>query len=451
MFLHSALVIAQIVAAAPAPNMTELAPAAPPTAEVSPEAARSEEARQFYANQEYVRAAQAYELLYRDVSAAKYLFNAAAAREAAGHDAHAYVALQRYLDHPGLTADERARAEARLASLRNRTTAIQIRLTPTPRPSGLAVVLSRADVEPLQLDSDALDALDRRGIIEIWAEVGTWMVEAEAPGHRKSQVSLESIAGASQTLELTLAPALSVNRQAEAKGSVVVRIGARKLPTDLSLLFRRDSVLLREIPTELESTWEIPTGTWYVGASSRDFVASPVPADVSRDKPLTVSLALQRTTASKLKLGIGGASAGTLGVLGIYLAVQSSSTELSRGPDSLLAMKFSAGASLGLALGFGAGAMIMHARKLSERTRISTTAGVGAGLAACGGIILAVVLSTRSSDSGENVRRFTSQELNGYAALAGLTSSGLGLILSNIFSTRASRQQLKRHTRQVNR
>jgi len=102
-----------------------------PCTEARPdELARSQCARALYGEREYVAAARHYERLWLDVGTAKYLYNAAAAREAAGHLASALALWTRYEASPGVEDDERAELKQRLAEMRARLVAITVTVTP---------------------------------------------------------------------------------------------------------------------------------------------------------------------------------------------------------------------------------------------------------------------------------------------------------------------------------
>jgi hypothetical protein len=96
----------------------------------SDEFGRSLCARGLYSRREYSAAARHYERLWLETNAAKYLYNAAAAREAAGHDASALALWTRYADSLARDAAERAELILRLDAMRARLTAVTITVTP---------------------------------------------------------------------------------------------------------------------------------------------------------------------------------------------------------------------------------------------------------------------------------------------------------------------------------
>ena len=118
------------------------APAASPTVAAAPEG--DGEAKHLYNERKYPEAAQAFEKLWTATGTSKYLFNAAMARELAGHESHAYLLLRRYLATPGLQTDEAERARGRLEALRRRAVAVRLVIVPEGTPIATAGLLRQA-------------------------------------------------------------------------------------------------------------------------------------------------------------------------------------------------------------------------------------------------------------------------------------------------------------------
>lgn len=461
MLTHCAVALAHVLAVA-APVATN-PPAAPGTGRAtSPsEAERSEQAKKLYAEQRYIESAHAYESLYGEFKAPKYLFNAAAAREAAGHDAHAYVLFRRYLETPGLSADDHERGEARMAPLRRRTTVIQLQFSPSPRPAGLTVTMTRDGVEPLQLDEEALQALDRRGVVEVWAEVGQWSVQAQAPGFRAAKSAVQATPGATRALPLELAAAAGAEIPVQAtNGSLTVQIQGRRIPRDLLLRFRRGNEIIERSSQAAESTWELPIGGWSVHAEGRDLTTDSESVQVVRGVPQQLSLSLQRTRASRLKLGVGGALAGTLGVVGVAFAIVESknfpgpcycdTSGYERDFEKIQASyvpRAIAGSALGLSLGFGLGTLLMNTRRPVPRVSL----GLGAGLTIAAAVAAVVLASMKRIEvtSFEEFRVEKNREQQGVAAIVGLSSFGVGMMTSTFLF--AKKGDLRMRTRSANR
>lgn len=94
------------------------------------ERTRSSCARALYGEREYVAAARQYERLWQDHGTPKYLYNAAAAREAAGHLASALALWTRYEASAGVEEEERAELRPRLEAMRVRLVATTVVVTP---------------------------------------------------------------------------------------------------------------------------------------------------------------------------------------------------------------------------------------------------------------------------------------------------------------------------------
>lgn len=452
MLIHCAVVLCHVlVVAAPpaAASETDAAAEAKP-----PEAARNEQAKQLYAEQRYVESARAFEGLYGEFKAAKYLFNAAAAREAAGQDAHAYVSLRRYLAAPGLTPAERERGEARMGPLQRRTSAIRLEVAPSPFPAGIEITMIRAAGEALVLGEETLRALgDSGGVVEVWAEAGDWSVRAKAPGFRQVESPVRSVEGAAQPVALTLpadAGAIAEAPPPAAAGSVIVSIGNRHLPEALVLNLRRGHEVVEKQVYRAESTWRVPVGTWTLTAASSDFFAEPQSVEVVGDQPQHVGVPLQRTPNSRLKLGLTGAAASALGLVGIGFAIRgamvfpktSPSCEATAptcppGPyftdlrDAAIS-RYVAGAALGTSLGLGAGALLMHRGERRRMTRVGL--GVGVSLLVVGAVATGLLARSFADDALDDTRRRSDLDRlqHGTAAAVGLSGFGLGLVTSSL-------------------
>jgi len=452
MLIHCAVVLSHVVAVAAPPAAA--APGTATAAATNPaEAARSEQAKQLYAEQRHVESARAYEELYAEFKAAKYLFNAAAAREAAGQDAHAYVLLRRYLDTPGLSPDQHERGEARMGPLQRRTSPIRLEIAPSPFPAGIELALTRADAEALVLGEETLQALDGRGFVEIWAEAGDWSVRARAPGFQQVESPARSLEGTAPSVALTLLADPVVVAEAPrpaATGSLTVSTGDRRLPAALLLRLRRDDQVVEKEVRESESTWDLPVGAWTLTAESPDFFAGPHAVQVVGGEPQHVWLPLQRTRQSRLKLGITGSVAGALGLVGIGFAIRGAMV-FPRAPPSCDAMaptcppgpyfadlraaaisRYVAGAALGLSLGLGAGAVLMHRGERRRMTRVGL--GVGFSLLVVGAVATGLLTRSFADDALDDTRRRGDLERlqHGTAAAVGLSGFGLGLVTSSL-------------------
>jgi len=395
MLPSSALALAFVLTAAPAgPGEHEASKVQSPHPEAapSPEEARGAAAKLLYSQQRYVESARAYEELHGEYGDPKYLFNAAAAHEGAGQDAHAYVALRRFLNDPGLSAEGLARGEARLTPLRRRTTPIQLEIVPSPRPMGLVLELRRPGIEPVRLDADALAALDRRGLIELRAEPGEWLVEAQAPGFHKLQLPLTTSAEGGRAL-LTMEPVAT----AVAPGPALVAVTATFEPAqavaagiDVKLEGPKpQSKRVQSSPVN----WELSPGNWTLDASSPGYRPARV-FFVAGDQTIPPNIRLEPAPRGRPTVIALSALAGTSFVAGAIVSVRNAITFRSRlqpGTEPSTVEHqwrgFHHGTRLlGAGLGLGVGALLKSFEfRMKHPKRAWITALItGTGLAALG-------------------------------------------------------------------
>jgi hypothetical protein len=446
MLLRCLIAFSHIVAAAQAPDTSGAATGAPTTEPIAAEEQRNEQAKQMYADQRFRDSAHAFEALHREFAGAKYLFNAAAAREAAGDDAHAYVLLQRYIAEPGLSAEQRAQGEARVAPLRSRTTAIRLEIV--PRPTGLVLSLRCGDGEVLRLDDEALAVLDREGVTQLWAEPCTWTVEAAAPQYRGAKVPLEATVDAVTVFELELEPEPAPVAAAPepAVGQVTVKIvtGRRGLPKGLRLRARRAGTEVERPVTGVATTWELPAGGWSVSALSRNFEAGPVPVELVRETRQEVSLKLRRTPRSRAAIGLGisagaliGAGAGMM-VAG-YGEWKPNQFEGNERPGSTgYQLDFIGASALGTGLGLGIGAAGLAIERKMRRPQAmwGPLAALGVASVVVGALTVrypvGAVSETLTIPGPEESGRWTpSPRVHEARALSVLLGVGAGLLLSS--------------------
>lgn len=149
-----------------------------PCAEEQPdERARSNCARALYSRRDYVAAARHYERLWLDIGTPKYLYNAAAAREAAGHLASALALWTRYEASPGVEEDERAELKQRLEEMRARLVATKVTVTPADvlGPAATFVCQRAGGIPPESFEIPAhLVADDAPGAFTLFLDPGDW-------------------------------------------------------------------------------------------------------------------------------------------------------------------------------------------------------------------------------------------------------------------------------------
>ncbi len=209
------------------------------------EAERGRCARGLYGTREYAAAAQTYENLWLDTRAPKYLYNAAAAREAAGSDARALAHLLRYAAMPDLSAAERVEAEGRMAQLRNRLIATTIEVAPAVALGSAAELRFErtigADIETIEYPVKLLMST-QPGVFTVHLEPGTWRL---------------------RIVPASTVPAYNVENTSHSAALVVGAVGAKvhvalaPEQADLVLRFNPPEVLGRGIDVSLRD----PLGT----------------------------------------------------------------------------------------------------------------------------------------------------------------------------------------------
>lgn len=205
-----------------------------PCAEAQPdELARSGCARALYGQREYVAAARHYERLWLDVGTPKYLYNAAAAREAAGHPASALALWTRYEASPGVEEEERAELKQRLEEMRARLIAITVTVMPADvLGPGATFWCERAEgVPPESFDIPArLIAGAAPGSFTLYLDPGAWELRLSPAS------ALPEYTTASAPMQVTQSPGqlvLPLSQRADAGTPAAPDRDARRLTLGL--------------------------------------------------------------------------------------------------------------------------------------------------------------------------------------------------------------------------
>lgn len=187
-----------------------LALASPPEAD-----ANASRAKSLYGEGRYEEAAALFDRLWEEEGASKYLYNAAAAHEAAGRDVAALVAYLHYLHLDEVDPEEWREVKDRVGQLRARLVPVSVILTPGAL-RGMATLVARRsdDGATVRVDLEWLDASSgAEGTLHLTP--GLWIVRVElrppADGHyepgRESPVYVplpgEEAAGAAARLTAT--------------------------------------------------------------------------------------------------------------------------------------------------------------------------------------------------------------------------------------------------------
>ena len=294
--------------------------------QVPDESTRASKAVELYRAQRLLEAAVAFEELWRDFRAPGYLFNAALARERLGHEALAYVHLQRFLAEQ-IGPSERATAERRLQDLRFRAVPVEIELTGVrPADKDLQFVVRKLPGgETIAVEASLLAVADRPNTFELYVEIGTWTVTASAPGYRTAEVAVEARPGTPAALSVTMAEEMvPFGMRIEPPEAVVAGIRVRLIP-------RSGGAPIEGRVTARDAQWQLAPGAYTVELSAPDFEPKTLEVQVgsaSALPPILLQRAASRSPAvvpdRRLAIGLGAASAaifaGSVITLGITLA-----------------------------------------------------------------------------------------------------------------------------------
>lgn len=455
--------------------------AGPPPASAPAPGDEDSDAKRLFNARQYPEAAVAFEQLFAASPAPKHLFNAAMARELAGHEGHAYLLLRRYLALSDLQPAEIDRAKDRLAALQRRTAAVRLVTLPDDlaardlqisierTPSG---AISDAGRAPLVLAGDLLPLLvaaDVPGAFDLFLEQGPWVITARADGHGAARQEL-AVSGGQAQVSLTL-PAL-----APAAAPVDLRLAPVDAATrgvDLTLTRDGDPPTHERLGAAAR-TWQLVPGTYKLSARAPGYLPLDRTFAVA-DRPLTLDLVLtpeaaappgkpaRRLPPDAWVVGLGAAASATA-ILGVvFLGVGASQWSKSRdrydryaghdptnwyvSSNNLFKAWTTYGAGAGLlggGIGLGLGAVGMHfAPRLQHPKRLwAAGAGIGGALAIAGGLLVG-----RANLGAQNVQWSHANEFDDLDSAAsadyagkthhiGLSAAllgfGLGLGLSSI-------------------
>lgn len=463
-------------AAGPAPG-----PAGAPSATVAPAAPGDEdgEAKQLFNARKYPEAAQSFEQLYARTQSPRHLFNAAMARELAGHEGHAYVLLRRYLSLQGLQPGEESRARDRLEALQRRTVPVRLVVSPESLPADkLQITVERtptgalgdAGRAPLVLGPEVLALLATQGLpgsYDLFLEQGPWVFSAAAEGHEPARQEAAFQSGQAQ-VAIALAPLAPPPMSVTANFAPQTAVDAGVAVT----LTREGEPPRSEQVRSPAIAWQLAPGPYKLAAQARGF--KPVEQSFTVDKdPVALDLRFEPepppvTTPPPSRTGpwlIGqAAGAGVLLVAGIGVTAVGSGnwrTTLDRydayAGDNVLNWDIASinlfkswrtygiGAGLlGAGFGVGAGAVLTaFERKLSKPQTVWVIGtSVGAGLALIGGVLIGRAGGNLQTTQDGHARNFgdlapgVRDELAGYqhqiGGSAALLGFGTGLALTGV-------------------
>lgn len=191
---------------------------------------RAAKAAANYAQNRSVEAALGFEGLWKDYPTdVDYLFNAAASRYAAGHNAHVVAYTQEYLALPKLAAEDRKEAEAQLREALPQVSPVAVTVSAAAGGShAITVVAQHMARESGDLRPELLFPAQVGETLELQLDPGVWTVRALGPGYVTAEQRVEVIKGgkAATSLRLEIAPVASA-------GEPVVLPPARGVPPKL--------------------------------------------------------------------------------------------------------------------------------------------------------------------------------------------------------------------------
>ena len=178
--------------AAPGPGPGPGGPNGPGgTANPSDPEARAEQAANLYSERKYIEAAEILEDLWASVHEPRDLFNAALARIAAGHRAHAIRYWETYLLLPGVPADGREQALARLKKAQAAAVGVNLKVAPVAVAEvGVTYTLRRSAPDlkdsrpPVVVDLPVGAPEFSAGGRTVYLDPGKWELKVEARGYR---------------------------------------------------------------------------------------------------------------------------------------------------------------------------------------------------------------------------------------------------------------------------
>lgn len=448
------------------------------------EAERSRCARERYAAREYTASARNYEDLWRDTGAAKYLFNAAIAREAAGSDALALAKWLRYAAMPGLSDADRADVEARMTLVRGRLVPTTIEVTPTTALGPAATLRFEREVGP---EVEAFDypiaqvAGPRSGAFTVYLQPGIWRL----------RVVPDSPADAYNIMDASHEATFTVDA-----GGSHVRVALVPEQSDLALRFGPPQVLGRGIDVTLydplgteaslkvrtgagESHLRLRSGPWNYVVKPRHRWAAARTGEITVEPGAALELHWDSAEGSTtgglpegyhrsraLTLGLGLAS-GATGFLGTILLVRGlrklptypipgATLKYYRQDDAERSLNLAAwgAGNTGAALGLGVSAGLEALAPPQRRDYIQL--GVGSGATLVGLLWHAIGFVQYKNDDKsplacarpDEILCVSAARVNkeriGMAVSAGLLGAGVGLLVGVASNRLARRERLSK-------
>lgn len=177
-------------ATAPAATSTPASAPATPPAEVNPDDAAAERAATLYSQRKYLEAAQILEELWGRVHEPRDLFNAALARIALGHRAHAVHYWETYVKQAGIPNDGREQAISRRKKAEAAIVAVNLRIAPAAVAEvGVTYTIERVSADPRDTRPPIVIPLEPHapeftsGGRTVYLDPGKWKLKVDARGY----------------------------------------------------------------------------------------------------------------------------------------------------------------------------------------------------------------------------------------------------------------------------
>lgn len=182
---------------------------APPVV-LGTEVERKSNATAHYEKNRFVEAALGFEGLWGDFPKNdEYLFNAAASRSAAGHNAHAVAYTREYLRNPDLKSEARAadrtEGEAQLRQAMVGLVPVAVTVTTPPGGTGqITIVAEHIPRDSSDLRPELLFPTRAGSPMELQLDPGSWTVRAQGPGYIEAEQRVEVVKDVAAKVALRL-------------------------------------------------------------------------------------------------------------------------------------------------------------------------------------------------------------------------------------------------------
>jgi len=298
---------------APAPaGSTASPPASPPASTASTPAgvatgdaeARAEQAAALYAQRKYAEAAVVLEDLWSSVSEPRDLFNAALARLAVGHRAHAIRYWEIYLQQPNIPADGREQALGRIKKAQAASVAVNLRLMPAAvaevgvRYTLLRIPADPKDVRPaLEIELPVGAQEFSAGGRTVYLDAGRWQLTIDARGYRTAIQELTIRAGQAGFVKQIVLATDPLFRQAtfQVDPPEAVAAGA-------SVTLQRMTLAAQPVPCPLtpagSCSLKLEPGDWEVVVSAPGYQRYAEKVSLGAEPTASFAVALMPTVAA---------------------------------------------------------------------------------------------------------------------------------------------------------